>query len=132
MRVACLVLFLTAPLVAEEITVSSADELRAALTAIEAGDTLQIAPGEYPGGHHVAGRAKLTITALDPANPPVFVGGSNAWHFSRCPDLTVTHLRTRAAHAAHADARSPPSTRARASRGASRAPRPFADAPPVT
>ena len=95
MRVACLVLFLTAPLVAEEITVSSADELRAALTAIEAGDTLQIAPGEYPGGHHVAGRAKLTITALDPANPPVFVGGSNAWHFSRCPGLTVTHLRTR-------------------------------------
>ena len=50
-------------------------------------------------------------------------------------DQILTHLRTRAAHAAHAahaDARSPPSTRARASRGASRAPRPFADAPPVT
>ena len=47
-------------------------------------------------------------------------------------DQILTHLRSRAAHAAHADARSPPSTRARASRGASRAPRPFADAPPVT
>ena len=44
-------------------------------------------------------------------------------------DRILTHLRTRAAHAAHAGARSPPSTRALASRGASRAPRPPADAP---
>ena len=46
-------------------------------------------------------------------------------------DQILTHLRTRAARAAHAGPRSPPSTRAPASRGASRAPRPFADAPPV-
>jgi hypothetical protein len=47
-------------------------------------------------------------------------------------DQILAHLRTRAAREAHAGARSPPSTRAPASRGASRAPRPFADAPPVT
>ncbi len=46
-------------------------------------------------------------------------------------DQILTHLRTRAAHATHAGARSPPSTRAPASRGASRSPRPSADAPTV-
>ena len=47
-------------------------------------------------------------------------------------DQILTHLRTRASREAHAGPRSPPSTRAPASLGASRAPRPFADAPPVT
>ena len=47
-------------------------------------------------------------------------------------DQILTHLRTHASREAHAGPRSPPSTRAPASRGASRAPRPFADAPPVT
>ena len=47
-------------------------------------------------------------------------------------DQILAHLRARAAHAAHASARSPPSTRAPASRGTSRrAPRPSADAPTV-
>jgi hypothetical protein len=95
MRAACLFLILSAPLAAEDFTVSSPAELRAALATIRDGDTLRIAPGEYPGGHHVAGRAKLTVTALDPTDPPLFVGGANAWQFSRCPNLTVTHLRTR-------------------------------------
>lgn len=85
MRAACLLLLLAVPLVAEEVTVSSPAELRAALPMLRDGDTLRIAPGDYPGGHHVAGRAKLTVTALDPAKPPVFVGGANAWHFPRCP-----------------------------------------------
>ena len=47
-------------------------------------------------------------------------------------DQILTHLRTRASREAHAGPRSPPSTRAPASRGTTRAPRPFADAPPVT
>jgi len=95
MRSVCLVLLISAPLAAEEITVSSPDELRQAVAGLRDGDTLRIAPGDYPGGHHVAGRSRLTVTALDPARPPVFVGGANAWQFSRCPKLTVTHLRTR-------------------------------------
>ncbi len=44
-------------------------------------------------------------------------------------DQLLTHLRTGAAHAARTGARSPLSTRALESRGASRAPRPPADAP---
>ena len=44
-------------------------------------------------------------------------------------DQILAHLRARPAPAAHTGARSPPSTRAPASRGASRAPRTSADAP---
>jgi hypothetical protein len=44
-------------------------------------------------------------------------------------DQILTHLRTRAASTASAAARSPPSTRASASRGMSRAPRPSPEAP---
>ena len=44
-------------------------------------------------------------------------------------DQILTHLRARAAPAASVAARSPPSMRAPASRGTSRAPRPSADAP---
>jgi hypothetical protein len=47
-------------------------------------------------------------------------------------DQILTHLRTRASRAEHAGPRSPPSRRAPASRGSARAPRPFADAAPVT
>ena len=44
-------------------------------------------------------------------------------------DQILTHLRTRASREAHAGPRSPPSTRAPASRGPARTPRPSADAP---
>ena len=47
-------------------------------------------------------------------------------------DQILTHLRTRAAREAHAGPRSPPSRRAPANRGTTRAPRPSADAAPVT
>lgn len=80
---------------AADIAVSTPAELRAALPRLTDGDRLLIGPGEYPGGHYLAGIAKLTISAQDPKNPPVFVGGGNAWHFSRCPGLTVSHLSTR-------------------------------------
>ena len=47
-------------------------------------------------------------------------------------DQILAHLRTRGAREAHAGPRSPPSTRAPASRSTTRAPRPFTHAPPVT
>jgi hypothetical protein len=47
-------------------------------------------------------------------------------------DRILAHLRTHAAREAHAGPRSPPSTRAPASRGPACAPRPIADAAPVT
>jgi hypothetical protein len=95
MRVVFSLLLLHSLAFAAEHVVHTPEELRAALAKMAEGDTLKVAPGQYPGGHHVIGIAKLTITALDPANPPVFVGGGNAWQFSRCPELTVTHLHTR-------------------------------------
>lgn len=96
MRCLALAVLLATTLPAAEYTVSTVEELRAALPKLGDGDTLKIAAGEYPGGHRVEGRSHLTITALDPQDPPIFVGGANAWHFSRCPNLAVSHLRTRA------------------------------------
>ena len=67
------------------------------------------------------------IFEVDPLACPTCRGAMRIVAFITQPSVTdqiLTHLRTCAAHAAHADARSPPSTRAPASRGASRAPRP--------
>lgn len=77
----------------ETIVINDAEELRAALREVKAGATLRIAPGDYPGGHHVSGVEKLTIEALNPNAPPSFKGGANGWQFSRCKDLTVRNLR---------------------------------------
>ncbi len=73
-------------------TVSDNDALKTALRSLQAGDVLRIAPGTYTSGHHLEGIANLTVEALDPAQPPRFVGGSTGWHFSRCPGLRLRHL----------------------------------------
>lgn len=78
---------------AAEKIVHTLDELRAALRILASGTTLKIAPGEYPGGHHLSNVENLTVEALDPQNPPHFKGGPNGFHFSRCTGLTVRHLR---------------------------------------
>ena len=89
-----LLLLLTFPLVsAGDRTIRGTEELRAALRELKPGTTLRLAPGDYNGGHHVRGIANLTITALDPEDPPHFKGSANAWHFSRCEGLTLSHLR---------------------------------------
>ncbi|MBM3868845.1 MAG: right-handed parallel beta-helix repeat-containing protein [Verrucomicrobia bacterium] len=78
-----------------EIIIRTPQELAAALRALPHAEPtrLRIAPGDYPGGHHVVGVMGLTVEALDPKNPPHFRGGANAWQFSQCRDLTVRHLR---------------------------------------
>ncbi len=78
---------------ADVIIVRDGVSLRTALRGLKPDTTLKIAPGDYPGGHHVSGVEKLTVAALDPENPPHFRGGANAWHFSRCNDLTLRNLR---------------------------------------
>ncbi len=78
---------------AADVIVRDADSLRAALRDLKPGATLKIAAGDYPGGHSVSGIEKLTIEALDAKNPPHFKGGGNAWHFSRCNNLTLRNLR---------------------------------------
>lgn len=80
---------------ARVVVVDSPDELRAALAELRDGTTLRIAPGEYPGGWRVSGRARVTIEGQDRERPPVFRGGSVAWHCSRCPGLTLRDLQVR-------------------------------------
>lgn len=75
------------------VVVSDAASLRSALAGLKSNTVLQIAPGDYPGGHHVQGIENLVIEAQDPTQPPHFKGGGNAWQFSRCPGLTVRNLR---------------------------------------
>lgn len=79
--------------VAAGVRVTDDASLRAALAEIKPGTTVRIAPGEYRGGWSVHGVEGITVTALDPARPPHFRGGTQAWHFSACPRLTVSHLR---------------------------------------
>jgi len=78
---------------AAEIIVHDDAELRVALRDLKLGNTLRIAPGDYPGGHHVSGVAKLTIEALDAKNPPHFKGEANGWQFTQCADLTLRNVR---------------------------------------
>ena len=80
-----------------EVIVRDAQELSASLRTLSRTEPtrIRIAPGTYPGGHHVTGVKDLTIEALDPKNPPLFQGGANAWQFSQCPGLTVRSLRIR-------------------------------------
>lgn len=79
--------------VAVEVTVNGDAELRIALRESKAGDVVKIAAGEYAGSHSVSGVSRLTIEALDPKSPPHIKGGGNAFHFSRCPQLMLRHLR---------------------------------------
>jgi hypothetical protein len=66
--------------------------LREVLSAVADGDVVRIHSGEFPSGNSISGISNLTIEAADPASPPVFKGGSQAFHFSRCRDLTLRHL----------------------------------------
>ena len=70
-------------------------QLREALGRLEAGTTLRIAPGQYRGGHAVRGVGRLVVEGADPKRPPEFVGGTNAWQFSRCDGLVVRHILCR-------------------------------------
>jgi hypothetical protein len=86
-------LMFTAPLLATTHEVDTSAGLSRALGSLKAGDIVRIAPGDYRAGHFVSGIENLTIEASDPANPPHFKGGKEAWHFSRCPGLTLRNLK---------------------------------------
>ena len=85
-------LLLASTTLAETIVIKDPATLRAALADLKPHTTLQIAPGDYPGGHHITGIEHLTLEALDKNNPPRFIGGNTAFQFSRCPHLTLSHL----------------------------------------
>jgi hypothetical protein len=81
-------------------TVSTDDELRAAVSALKPGGEIVIRPGKYRGGLSLAGLAAAdgrptVIRGADPADPPVFEGGSVAWHLSDCNGITLRSLEVR-------------------------------------
>ena len=78
---------------AATLEISDADALKSALRDINPGTVLNLAPGDYPGGHHITGIDDLTLEALDPKQPPHFKGGACAFQFSRCHRLNLRHLK---------------------------------------
>lgn len=81
------------PVLAETVIVKDPAELKSALASLKPGTLVKIAPGDYPGGHHVSGVERVTLEALDPAAPPHFKGGANGFQFSRCFGLTLRHVK---------------------------------------
>ncbi|MBK8058909.1 MAG: hypothetical protein IPK33_14035 [Gemmatimonadetes bacterium] len=94
-----------------------------------------IAPAPRLAPTEVARRWALLLQQIfevDPLACPTCRGAMRVVAFitqSSVIDQILTHLRTRAVPAPHPGARSPPSTRAPASRSPARAPRLAADAP---
>lgn len=87
---------------AQDVVVSSRNELIKAASHSTPGTTIRIAPGTYPGGIHVLNlrgtRAKpITITALKPDDWPLFEGGQSGLHFSKCEYVLLTRLKIRGA-----------------------------------
>lgn len=91
--VAALLAFSPLAVLGGDTLVADDASLRAALREAKGKAVIKIAPGDYAGGHSVRGVEGLTIEALDPKNPPCIRGGGSAFHFSRCPGLTLRRLR---------------------------------------
>ena len=75
-------------------------QLKATLATLRPGSVVRLAPGTYQPGlsvQNVHGTADqpIVIEALDPRQPPLFEGGSQAWHFSGVSHLTLRWLHFR-------------------------------------
>lgn len=86
---------------AERVVVVGDDAaLRAALRQARPGARIRIRPGQYAPGLFVANlrgsaEAPIVIEGADPADPPVFQGGTQAWHLSDCAHVTLRDLSVR-------------------------------------
>jgi hypothetical protein len=98
--VAAVVLWMCAVIVAagaDEVTVSSTNALRSAISRAKPGTTILIAPGSYSGGMYFRGvsgnaEARITIKGAVPENPPVFEGGRQAMHLADCNYVTLSNF----------------------------------------
>ena len=77
--------------------VSTDEELRAALAEAHPGDTIRVAPGNYTGGLTIDSlqgteAAPITLTGIDPDNPPVFSGGNSGMHLIRPVGVELRHF----------------------------------------
>ncbi|MEM9478068.1 MAG: right-handed parallel beta-helix repeat-containing protein [Verrucomicrobiota bacterium] len=89
---------LVSPILATEITVNNAKELREEAHRAKPGTTIQLAPGNYGNGvrfERIAGTEEhpIVITGADEENPPVFEGGNQGMHFVDCNYVTLRHVQ---------------------------------------
>ncbi|HLB74893.1 MAG TPA: right-handed parallel beta-helix repeat-containing protein, partial [Sedimentisphaerales bacterium] len=94
------ILTASALLEADDISIDNSSQLRTAITKLKPGDTLLIAPGDYAGGIYLADTsgtkdAPITIHGADPNNPPLFAGGSQAFHLADCSYITLGNLKVK-------------------------------------
>jgi VCBS repeat-containing protein len=85
---------------ATEIVVSTNEALNATFAGpLAPGTVIRIAPGRYTGYHSLSGKsgteqAPIVITALDPADPPVFADSTTAGlQIVNCSYIEIRHLR---------------------------------------
>ena len=97
-----LVLLAVAPALAAEPAVEVRDDasLRAALKIAQPGTHIRIIPGRYGPGVWAANlqgtvKQPIIIEGSDEKNPPLFEGGSEAWHLSDCSFLTLRNIAVR-------------------------------------
>ena len=77
---------------AEVITPSTRDGFISALNSAVPGDQILLHPGTYAGGIFAANVEGVTIGSLDPDNPAVIQGGTNAMQLSDAVDVTIQDL----------------------------------------
>jgi len=88
----------SAPSAAIAPTVRNTEQLRAALGQAQPGTTIALAPGRYSPDISIeqlrgTKDRPILITAADERNPPVFGGGSVAFHFVACNYVTVRGIK---------------------------------------
>lgn len=81
----------TSALHAEVFLVQKPDDLDL-IPLLKDGDVLRISPGEFPAGHMITGISNLTVEGVDTENRPIFIGGNEAFHFTRTPGLTLRNI----------------------------------------
>ena len=79
------------------IDVSTTQELRVAMAQAQPGQTVRIKSGTYDGGVHLKDihgekSRPITLSGLDPKNPPRFVGGVSGLQFSDISHVVIENL----------------------------------------
>ena len=100
----CLIAAFSFPTNAQEETrkvrVRDSSEFSRAIRALKPGTTLLLEPGTYRGGiylRNIEGKDEqpIIIEGIDPDNPPVFAGGSQAIHLANCSNTTLRSLKVK-------------------------------------
>jgi VanZ family protein len=91
------VVSLTIPAAAEQTSVKTSAELRAAWEAAKPGDVILLLPGNYEGGLTLSDRhgneaAAITVRGAIADNPPIIRGGDNGLKFSNVSHLTIENI----------------------------------------